>query len=401
MPQIVTMPEVLAGAEEATLLVWRVAEGDTVEHGTVLAEVETDKATIELPASAAGTVGRLLVEPDSTVAVGAPLVALLGPGETVDNLNQKSSTPVSTSSPSEVAAPRTVAASTSRSHDTAEGDQTRRFVSPLARRLVRERGLDPASIEGTGPNGRITRRDVERATATDSETVSDARSRPEVVPHSRMRRAIARRLTEATTTIPHFSLRARCRVGTLLELRSQINAVSESRISVNDLVIRAVAIALRDVPEVNVRWTEEGTERLSGYDVGVAVSTSDGLLVPVVRDVLDRPLGVVAQETAALVDRARGAALRPDEMTAGSMTVSNLGMHGISEFAAIINPPQSAILAVGAAERQVIVEDEKPTVATVMTVTLSVDHRLLDGAAAARWLRAFVAAVECPVSLLI
>ena len=268
------------------------------------------------------------------------------------------------------------------------------------------------------PPGRITRRDIDRhiaeapeppapaagtqapAVATD-EAFSTAPSADGLVPHSRMRRTIARRLTESKSTIPHFYLRADCRVDELLDLRRQINVFSDVRVSVNDLIVRAAARAFVTVPEANVRWTEDGTLHLGSIDIAVAVSTGDGLLTPVVRDAATRPLAEMSHDIKDLATRSRSASLRQHELEGGSLTVSNLGIHGTSEFGAIINPPQCGILAVGAAEKRPLVVDDAIVIATMLTVTLSADHRVLDGDLAARWLSTFVTAVESPVSLLV
>ncbi|HLR44974.1 MAG TPA: 2-oxo acid dehydrogenase subunit E2, partial [Brevibacterium sp.] len=279
----------------------------------------------------------------------------------------------------------------------------------------RERGLDLTAIRGSGPQGRITRRDVDRHSASGGPAVpsggtpaavattaaSDGRPGDRLVPHSRMRSAIARRLTESKSTVPHFYLRADCRVDELLALRRELNDLQDVRISVNDLVVRAVGRAFVAVPEANIRWTEQGTVHLGSIDIAVAVSTGDGLLTPVVRDAATRPVCELSREIKDLAARARSGTLRQHELEGGSFTVSNLGMHGTREFGAIINPPQCGILAVGAAERRPVVQDDELAMATLMTVTLSADHRVLDGDLAARWLSAFVDAVESPLSLLL
>jgi pyruvate dehydrogenase E2 component (dihydrolipoamide acetyltransferase) len=441
MAHILTMPEVLTGATEARLSTWTVAVGDAIADGDAVAEVETDKAVVDLPSTAAGTVGRLLVDPGTIVDVGTPLLVLLADGESLADVelpggtgNSPAMAGAEEQSPSASAAapvaeqawdsaPSSTAASAPGSEQRpAEADvssaPTRLFASPIARRMAREREIDLASLRGTGPAGRITRRDIDRhiaeapeptaptagtqaaAAATDG-ALSTEPSADELVPHSRMRRTIARRLTESKSTIPHFYLRADCRVDELLDLRRQINEFSEVRVSVNDLIVRAAARAFVTVPEANVRWTENGTLHLGSIDIAVAVSTGDGLLTPIVRRAATRPLTEMSRDIKDLATRSRSASLRQHELEGGSLTVSNLGMHGTSEFGAIINPPQCGILAVGAAEKRPLAVDDTIVIATMLTVTLSADHRVLDGDLAARWLSAFVTAVESPVSLLV
>jgi pyruvate dehydrogenase E2 component (dihydrolipoamide acetyltransferase) len=290
------------------------------------------------------------------------------------------------------------------------------FASPLARRLAAQAGLPLPGLAGSGPHGRIVKRDVQaalaRATAARPSTAPvETAVVPEpaplrvpgdvAVPHSAMRRTIARRLLESKTTIPHFYLRSECRMEALSALRRQINEAGR-HVSINDIIVKAVAVALMDCPDMNVTWTDEALIRHAGADVSVAVSTPSGLITPVVRGVHDKSLSRVSAEIAALVARAREGRLSPQEYQGGSFTVSNLGMYGTTEFAAIINPPQAAILAVGAIERRVVAGPEGSVEVTpMMTVTLSVDHRAIDGAAAAKWLDAFRRVIENPLAALI
>ncbi|NCT90965.1 pyruvate dehydrogenase complex dihydrolipoamide acetyltransferase, partial [Cellulomonas sp. APG4] len=297
-----------------------------------------------------------------------------------------------------------------------------RFVSPLARRRARGAGVSLDGVVGTGPGGRVVRRDVDRlvaeaprAAATPAPAPSGVPAPPSVAspsapataaggrvePHSPMRRAIARRLSESKSTVPHFYLTAECRVDALLELRREINASGSVRVSVNDLVLRAAAVAFREVPEANVLWHEDGLHRFDAVDVAVAVATDCGLVTPVVRGVEDLAVGALSRVVAELAARAREGRLRQAELEGGTLTVSNLGMYGTREFTAILNPPQALILAVGAAVQQPVVDDGALAVGTVMRCTLSVDHRAVDGALAARWLAAFQAAVEHPLTLLV
>ena len=297
--------------------------------------------------------------------------------------------------------------------------RTRIFASPIVRRIAREKGIDLAAVAGTGPNGRIVRRDIEQLTgqgpaaaAGDAEqaasqpAAAQAAQRPvaaaaTLIPHTPIRRAIARRLTESKATAPHFYMAAECAVDELLALRQRINETAPVKISVNDFVIMAVAAAFGDVPEANVTWSDEGLLAHPSVDVGVAVATDAGLVTPVLRGVEGKRLSVIAEQTQSLAQRARDRRLLQHELEGGVFSVSNLGMYGTLEFSAIINPPQSGILAVGAARPQPVVTDGAVTVATIMRCTLSVDHRAIDGALAARWLAAFTARIQDPLGMIV
>ncbi len=430
MALVIRMPEVLTGATEAALQSWLVAVGDTIALGQPIAEVETEKATVEYEAEAAGTVAGLLIETGVQVEVGTPIAVLATDGETVTaalasasaQAPQAAAAPVA-SGPTEqavapvVAAPVAAAvpvpaaalapepAAASAPASPAPGE--RLFMSPLVRRLAAERGLDLTHVTGSGPGGRIVRRDLEAmplSTAAASSTApagATAGAGFTDTPHTGMRRAIARRLVESKTTIPHFYLVADCRVDALLELRKAVNENAATKISVNDFVVKAVAAAFRDVPEANAIWTDEGTRRFDDVDIAIAVAIDGGLVTPVVRGVNRRSLGDVSESIRELAERGRAGRLRQDEIEGGSFSVSNLGMYGTQEFSAIINPPHSGILAVGAARKMPIVVGDELQIGTVMTVTLSADHRVLDGALAAQWLAAFVARIENPVSILV
>lgn len=439
MALVIRMPEVLTGATEAALQSWLVAVGDTIAIGQPLAEVETEKATVEYEAEAAGTIAGLLIETGVQVEVGTPIAVLATTGESVEaalaaagpetgtDANAPAATPDAVSMPSAPSTPVAEAASppatasppaaasptptaqvpNAESVPPLPASGTRRFMSPLVRRLAAERGLDLTGLTGSGPGGRIVRRDL------DAVASSAAASRPSAAPlaaaatgftdtpHTGMRRAIARRLVESKTTIPHFYLAADCRVDALLELRKAVNENAAAKISVNDFVVKAVAAAFRDVPDANAIWTDEGTRRFDDVDIAIAVAIDGGLVTPVVRGVNRRSLGDVSESIRELAERGRAGRLRQDEIEGGSFSVSNLGMYGTQEFSAIINPPHSGILAVGAARKAPIVVDDEVEIGTVMTVTLSADHRVLDGALAAQWLAAFVARIENPVSILV
>ena len=293
------------------------------------------------------------------------------------------------------------------------GGPARIMSSPLARRLVREHGLRLEDLTGTGPGGRIVRDDVRRAVAARELANASSPARPEGrphhpqrtvgwedVPHTRMRRAIAGRLAESNREAPHFAIRGTARVDDLLALRAQLNSGDGQRISVNDLVVAAVARSHAQLPEMNVVWTPDAVRRYAAVDVGIAVATERGLVTPVLRAVETRTVSSIARDAADLTERARAGALRQDELEGGTITVSNLGGYGVEEFTAVLNPPQAAILAVGAARKEAVVDGDALAVATVLHVTLTVDHRPVDGALAARWMAAFIALLEDPLRIL-
>lgn len=419
MATTIRMPEVLANVTEAAVQKWLVAPGDAISVGQPFAEIETEKAVVEYTAETAGTVLELLIKEGDNVDVGAPIAIVGEAGEVAPAspaADSSAAEPAATAAPAELAPPAAAVPAAPEQTTAAPGGEAnsgaRRFISPLVRRLARERGLDLTSVTGSGPDGRIVRRDVEALVAgapasaapapaaATSAAPAAASAEPELIPHSRMRTTIARRLTESKTTVPHFYLTADCRVDRLLKLRSEINAIDGVKISVNDLVVKAVAAAFADVPEANTTWSDEGRLRHRTADIAIAVSLDDGLVTPVVRGVESLTVTALSTAITDLATRAREGALKQHEIEGGSFAVSNLGMFGTQEFSAIINPPQAGILAVGAARQAPVVVDGALEVGTVMTVTLSADHRVMDGALAARWLAAFVARIENPVSIL-
>jgi pyruvate dehydrogenase E2 component (dihydrolipoamide acetyltransferase) len=412
MATLICMPEVAANATQVTLQTWIKKEGEIVAVGDCLAEIETDKAIVEFNADRAGVMGPTLIQAGQEVEVGSPIGVLLDVGETGVNVSALLAKTVDNArvpllpnpSTSESAVPPTLLSGSkvTPSH--------RVFVSPLARRLAKQRGIDLNTLIGTGPNGRIVKRDIEAVSAV--VVSSPVMAQPSTVspstlgdynevPHSGMRRTIARRLTESKSTIPHFYLSVDCRMDRLMSLRSDINTAMPRKISVNDFIVRAVAVALSEVPQANVSWTENAMRQYTQADIAVAVSTDFGLITPIVRAADRKSLSMISQEIADLAARARASQLRPDEYQGGSFSVSNLGMFGVSEFSAIINPPQAAILAVGVTQQVPVVEDGAVKIASVMRCTLSVDHRAIDGALAAHWLAAFKRLLENPLSMLI
>lgn len=424
MAHLIKLPSVAADADVGTLHQWLKQEGDTVAVGEALAEIETEKAIVEINAEHAGVLGRIVVQAGpASVPINTVIGVLLAPGEDASAIDKalaehgaQSAAQPAVAQPAAAPAAATYAAATPTAATSAAAPAardatadapvpgTRRFASPLARRLAAQWHVNLLDVQGTGPRGRIVRRDVEAARdrAPLAAAPQSSRAAGRRVPHSGMRRAIARRLTESKQQVPHFYLTVDCRMDALLALRAQANQGGAVKLSVNDFIVRAAALALREVPEVNASWHDDAIEFHAGADISVAVATDGGLVTPIVRDADVKSLSAIAAEIVELAGRAKVNRLKPEEFTGGSLTVSNLGMYGIKQFAAIINPPQAAILAVGAAERRPVVDDNGDLkAATVMTVTLSADHRVVDGAVGARWLAAFRALIEAPVRILL
>ncbi|MCW2557595.1 MAG: branched-chain alpha-keto acid dehydrogenase subunit [Mycobacterium sp.] len=410
MATVVRMPEVLANTGEAVIQTWLVTEGQEIAVGDPLAEIETEKAVVEYVSEVDGIVGRLIAEPGSTIAVGEPILVVLAPGETDADVDAAGLNGVAVPHTPE---PELVTVGVAQPVAAANG--RRLFATPLVRKLARERGIELESVTGTGPGGRIVRRDLDRLPVAEptpqpspaprqARTPAAAESRATGytdVPLTPMRMAIARRLTESKTTVPHFYVTADCRVDDLLALRRSVNTAATVKVSLNDFVLKAVAGALIEVPDANAIWNGDSIRRYDGADIAVAVAVDGGLLTPVLRDVHAASLSGVATQTADLARRARDGRLQQHELEGGSFSVSNLGMFGVTEFSAILNPPQSGILAVGGAIQRPVVVDGELTVGTVMTVTLSADHRVIDGAVAATWMAAFVKRIENPLAVLI
>lgn len=446
MAWVLRMPEVAANATEAVLADWLVAEAGDFAVGDTLATVETEKALVDVEAETAGTVLKTLVPPSSQVEVGAPIAVLAATGESVADLDallrelgvaeptptaapERRDVPDLTAVPAvpavdpgsgapvaDVAEPPEMPADPpgmpASQADGAAPRAGRIFSSPLARKLAKDAGIPLTEITGTGPRQRILRRDVEaaraaRAVPAATQVAPPAAPTPAAaadgtteVPHTRLRRAIAARLTESKQSAPHFYLRATVRAERLLALRAEVNEGGGSRISVNDLVLKAVAAAHRRVPEMNAVWSDDATVLHERADVAVAVATDRGLLTPVVRDVGALSVTAVAERVRDLAGRAREGRLRQEELEGGTISVTNLGMYGVEEFAAIINPPHAAILAVGAVREAPVVEGGGVVPGQLMTLTLSVDHRPVDGVLAARWLAVLTELLEHPVRLL-
>ena len=422
----IKMPALSPTMTTGTLAKWLVGEGDRVNSGDVIAEIETDKATMEVESVDDGVMAKIFVDAGAeNVAVGAVIAVLAEDGETASDVAkaglQEPSSPVPVTSVAaeakERAEPAPVTAAPVKAvpaPQTKSSDKPRIFASPLARRIAADRNIALEGITGSGPYGRILRRDVESAaTAPIAQTTAAlAGATPAgatqqgdsyLVANSQMRKAIASRLQASKQQAPHFYLTVDCVIDNLLEARKSLNAKAAEgiKISVNDMIIRAAAMALIAVPEANASWEGENTRLFRHADIAMAVAIDGGLITPIVWAAEQKGLAALSQVTTDLAARARDGKLAANEYTGGSFTISNLGMFGVREFAAVINPPHGGILAVGAGEQRPIVIDGNLAVATVMSVTLSADHRAVDGAVGARWLQAFKGFVENPVTMLL
>ena len=432
MPTEILMPALSPTMEEGTLAKWLVKEGDTVSSGDIIAEIETDKATMEFEAVDEGVIGKILItEGSEGVKVNTPIAVLLEDGETADDMAKSATAPTNAAAPETAPVVAPVAAAPAAPAPAALlQDGARVFASPLARRIAADKGLDLTQINGSGPRGRIVKADVLSATATTTTTpaasasaspaAASAITAPSVsadaiaklyadreyteIPLDGMRKTIAARLTEAKQTIPHFYLRRDIRIDDLLSFRAQINKQLEPRgvkLSVNDFIIKACANALQAVPAANAVWAGDRVLQLTPSDVAVAVAIEGGLFTPVLKDADKKSLSALSSEMKDLAARARDKKLAPHEYQGGSFAISNLGMFGIDNFDAVINPPHGAILAVGAGVKKPVVSaDGSLGVATVMSVTLSVDHRVIDGALGAQLLQSIVDGLENPMGML-
>ena len=445
MPINILMPALSPTMTEGTLAKWHVKAGDAITSGDVIAEIETDKATMEVESIDEGTVGKLFVaEGAEGVPVNQVIAVLLEEGEDASAIDDSvvaapaappaEAAPAAASAPEPAPAAPAAPAPATAPAAPARVDGARVFASPLARRMAIQAGLDIARVNGTGPHGRVVKRDIEAALAGAplAEAAPAAAAAPppaaapapapagpgaqqmadllgmayRLEPANNMRKTIARRLTEAKQTVPHFYLTVDCELDALLGLRKELNASGEKsgayKLSVNDFVIRAVALALKQVPEANASWDEAGAILYyDKADISVAVATPNGLITPVIKDAGAKGLAAISGEMKDLAGRARDGKLTPEEYQGGGFSISNLGMFGIKDFAAIINPPQGCILAVGAGEQRPVVKDGALAVATVMSCTLSVDHRVVDGAVGAQFLAAFKRLIEEPLTMLL
>jgi pyruvate dehydrogenase E2 component (dihydrolipoamide acetyltransferase) len=434
MPIEILMPALSPTMTEGKLAKWMKKEGDAIKSGDVIAEIETDKATMEMEAVDEGTLGQILV-PEGTekVIVNQPIAMLLQDGEKKGAAVAPKAAPAAAPTPTAPSAPKVEAPKPApaptpsapapaappapQAHAprpaaaplAAKGDRV--VASPLAKRIAGNAGLDLAGVQGSGPHGRIVKSDVDAAISSGGAkkaAAPRAGAAPQdfgqpftAVPNSGMRKTIAKRLVEAKSTIPHFYLSIDCIIDDLLKARAEINASGDHKVSVNDFVIKASALALRKVPNANATWTDEAVHLYNNVDISVAVATPEGLITPIVRNADIKGLAAISAEVKDLATRAKAKKLKLEEFQGGGFSISNLGMFGIKEFSAIINPPQVCILAVGKADQRPVVKNGQLAVATVMTCTLSCDHRVVDGAVGAEFLQAFQALIENPVRMLL
>jgi len=434
MPINILMPALSPTMTEGNLAKWLKKEGDTVKAGDVLAEIETDKATMEVEAVDEGRIGKILVPAGTEgVKVNDVIALLLEEGEDASALSQAPAAPKPVAKPAEAAAAAAPAAARAPAAAPAPAAQpaaaankgNRVFASPLARRIAAEKGLDLATLTGSGPHGRIIRHDVDEAiakggaakpaaaapAAAKAPAISGAQGFGEgafdLVPHTNMRKTIARRLQESKQFVPHFYLTVDMELDRLLKLREELNAASPKdgpaayKLSVNDFIIKACAIALKQVPAANASWSDDGVKMYKTADISVAVAIPNGLVTPIIRSAESKRLSDISGEMKALAGKAKEGKLKPEDYTGGSFSLSNLGMFGIKSFSAIINPPQGCILAVGAGQQQPVVRDGQLAIATVMSATLSVDHRVVDGAIGAEYMAALKRLIEQPLSMLV
>ena len=435
----ILMPALSPTMTEGTLARWLMKEGDNVKAGDVIAEIETDKATMEVEAVEEGILGKILVADGTAgVKVNEPIGVMMDEGEDAGAASvpakaeapkaAEPATPTATE-PAAIAAP--TAAPVAQAATDAPADE-RIFASPLARRMAKQAGIDLSGLHGSGPNGRIIRADIEAAqqggaakaapapVSQPAAAAAPAAALPApkppapavnaphtLLPNTAMRKVIARRLSESKQTVPHFYVSMDIELDAMLKLRADLNAKSAKdgpgafKLSVNDLVIKAAAVVLRRIPKVNSTFTEDNVVLYDDVDISVAVSIPDGLITPIIRKADQKGLATISNEMKDLAARARAGKLRPEEFQGGGFSVSNMGMYGVSNFAAIINPPQAGILAVAAGTQRPVVRDGQLAIATVMTCTLSVDHRVVDGALAAEWIAEFKRVVEDPLSLML
>lgn len=408
----ILMPALSPTMTEGALARWLKKEGDTISAGDVLAEIETDKATMEVEAVEEGILGRILVQEGTQgVSVNTPIAILVEEGEAVPE-SVSAAAPVKKEPEAAAPEPKVVSQT-----PTALTPPTNRvFASPLAKRVASQKNIDLATVKGSGPNGRIVRKDVDAAAHQGTSVKGQEKAVTaaplssgghKIVPHSSMRKVIAKRLAESKSTVPHFYVSVDVELDALLALRSQLNATSPAegpdtfKLSVNDMLVKAAAVALKRIPSVNASFTDDAMIMYDDVDISVAVSIPDGLITPIVKQADKKSLKQISQETKDLVKRARAGKLKPEEFQGGTFSISNMGMYGVKDFSAIINPPQAAILAIAAGRKLPVVKGNEIAIATVMTVTLSVDHRVVDGSTAAEWLSAFRSIVESPLSLVI
>ena len=415
----ILMPALSPTMEEGTLSKWLVKEGDTVTSGDLIAEIETDKATMEVESIDDGTIGKILVhEGQESVKVNEPIAILLLDGENLSDIKSIKKVPP-TESVQEIekieskeklnfSSDKTskINLDTNINIENLKKNETRIFASPLAKRIAKQKDVDLSLVNGSGPNGRILKADIENFNNNkdllQNEIISN-NNNSELIKNSSMRKTIAERLVKSKNEAPHFYLSLDCNIDQLLKIRSMINLKSNDKykISVNDMIIKAASSSLIKVPKANASWENENTRYFNNTDISVAVAIDGGLITPIIKDVQSKGLLEISEDMKILANKAKDGKLLPEEYVGGSFSISNLGMYGIKEFSAVINPPQGAILAVGSGEKRPIVINDQLTIASIMTVTLSCDHRVVDGAVGAQFLSVFKDFIENPSLMLL
>ena len=440
MPIVILMPALSPTMTEGNLAKWVKKEGDAIKAGDVICEIETDKATMEVEAVEEGTLGKILVaEGTQGVKVNEVIALLLEEGESADALGKPAApkaAPAAEAPKAEASKAEAPKADAPAPKPAAADHGERVFATPLARRMAEQAGIDLAGVTGSGPNGRIVKSDIEAAAGKPKQAAAPAAAPAEAaapkaaptaaaapaaaaltkervvalagnipyteIPNTSMRKVIAKRLTEAKQTVPHFYLTVECEIDQLLKIRAELNGKTEGlKISVNDFVIRASALALKKVPAANASWSDDVILQWSQADIAVAVAIDGGLITPIIKQAEGKGLATISSEMRDLGARAKAGKLKLEEFQGGTFSISNLGMFGIKEFSAVINPPHGAILAVGAGEQRPVVKNGALAIATVMSCTLSVDHRVVDGAVGAAFLKAFKGLIEDPLSMLL
>ena len=415
----ILMPALSPTMEEGTLSKWLVKEGDIVTSGDLIAEIETDKATMEVESIDDGTIGKILVrEGQEAVKVNEPIAILLLDGENLSDIKSVKKVPP-TESVQEIekieskeklnfSSDKTskINLDTNINIENLKKNETRIFASPLAKRIAKQRDIDLSLINGSGPNGRILKTDIENFNNNKNllkNKITTNNSNSELIKNSSMRKTIAERLVQSKNEAPHFYLSLDCNIDQLLKIRSMINLKSNDKykISVNDMIIKAASSSLIKVPKANASWENENTRYFNNTDISVAVAIDGGLITPIIKDVQSKGLLEISEDMKLLANKAKDGKLLPEEYVGGSFSISNLGMYGIKEFSAVINPPQGAILAVGSGEKRPIVLNDQLTIASIMTVTLSCDHRVVDGAVGAQFLSVFKDFIENPSLMLL
>ena len=415
----ILMPALSPTMEEGTLSKWLVKEGDIVTSGDLIAEIETDKATMEVESIDDGTIGKILVnEGQESIKVNSPIAVLLLEGETlsdIENITQVKQSEVSHKSEKvkniqkiDVSSVNKVKTEldTDKNKEIAKSNKDRLFISPLAKRIAKQKDIDLNLVSGSGPNGRILKDDIEKFNNNKNILQNEIKlnnNNSELIKNSSMRKTIAERLVQSKNEAPHFYLSVDCNIDQLLKIRSVINLKSNDqyKISVNDMIIKAASSSLVKVPQANASWENDNTRYFKNTDISVAVAIDGGLITPIIKDVQSKGLLEISEDMKILANKAKDGKLLPEEYIGGSFSISNLGMYGIKEFSAVINPPQGAILAVGSGEKRAIVVNNQIIIANMMTVTLSCDHRVVDGAVGAQFLSMFKDFIENPSLMLL